>query len=134
MSDVLVSGGELGGLLGQVTVLDVRYRTDGPAGPDEYAAGHVPGAAYVDLDAALADPPGARGRHPLPEIATFEAAMRSAGVSADRPVVAYDDWGGRAAARCWWLLRFHGHRDARVLDGGWAAWLRGGGGIEVRSP
>jgi thiosulfate/3-mercaptopyruvate sulfurtransferase len=56
--------------------------------------------------------------------------MRRAGVSADRPVVAYDDWGGRAAARAWWLLRFHGHPDVRVLDGGWSAWTHEGGSVE----
>lgn len=119
----LVEPGELAALLGTVTVLDVRYRMGGgPAGPDEYAAGHVPGAPYVDLDTALAGPPGVHGRHPLPETAVFEEAMRAAGVSAGRPVVVYDDWAGHAAARCWWLLRYHGHDDVRVLDGGWSAW------------
>jgi thiosulfate/3-mercaptopyruvate sulfurtransferase len=57
--------------------------------------------------------------------------MRAAGVSNDRPEVVYDDWEGRAAARAWWLLRFHGHRDVRVLDGGWPAWVRGGGEVET---
>lgn len=109
--------------LDRLTVLDVRYRMGGPPGAEEYAAGHVPGAAYVDLDAALASPPGPRGRHPLPDPAAFEAAMRAAGVRQDRPVVVYDDWQGRAAARCWWLLRWAGHTDVRVLDGGWSAWL-----------
>lgn len=130
MPGPLISARELADVLGDVTVLDVRYRTGGPGGPGEYAAGHVPGAAYVDVDADLADPPGPRGRHPLPEVAVFEAAMCRAGVSADRPVVAYDDWGGRAAARAWWLLRFHGHPDARVLDGGWSAWTHEGGDVE----
>jgi thiosulfate/3-mercaptopyruvate sulfurtransferase len=109
-----------------VTVLDVRYRVGGPAGPEEYARGHVPGAVYVDLDTALAGPPGAGGRHPLPEVEVFEEAMRAAGVSKDRPVVVYDDWAGRAAARCWWLLRWAGHADVRVLDGGWSAWVAAG--------
>ena len=131
MSDPLISASDLARVLDDVTVLDVRYQMGGVGGPDEYAAGHIPGAAYVDLEADLADPPGVRGRHPLPEVARFEEAMRRAGVSGDRPVVAYDDWGGRAAARCWWLLRFHGHRDVRVLDGGWSAWVRRDGAVET---
>ncbi|MET0189826.1 MAG: sulfurtransferase [Pseudonocardia sediminis] len=125
----LVSAADLALLLGDVTILDVRYRQGGAPGPGEYARGHVPGAAYVDLDADLAAPPGPGGRHPLPDPATFETAMRRAGVSADRPVVVYDDWGGRAAARAWWLLRHHGHRGVRVLDGGWSAWLGAGGTV-----
>jgi len=128
----LVGVDEAAGLGGSATFLDVRYRMGGgPAGPEEYAAGHVPGASYVDLDAALAGPPGAGGRHPLPATAAFEAAMRAAGVSDDRAVVVYDDWAGHAAARCWWLLRYHGHRDVRVLDGGWSAWAAAGRPVET---
>jgi thiosulfate/3-mercaptopyruvate sulfurtransferase len=127
----LLDVGELAALLGTVTVLDVRYRTGGPAGPDEYAGGHLPGAPYVDMDTALAAPPGVRGRHPLPDTAVFEGAMRAAGVSAARPVVVYDDWAGHAAARCWWLLRYHGHEDVRVLDGGWSAWRDAGLPVET---
>ncbi len=112
-------------------MLDVRYRMGGPPGAPEYADGHVPGASYVDLDTALAAPPGTRGRHPLPEVGVFEAAMRAAGVSDHRPVVVYDDWQGRAAARCWWLLRWAGHADVRVLDGGWAAWRAAGGVVST---
>ncbi|MCW2781304.1 MAG: sseA [Marmoricola sp.] len=115
----------------RITILDVRYQLGGPSGRDEYARGHIPGAAYVDLDQDLADPPGAGGRHPLPEQGRFEAAMRRAGVSTDRPVVVYDDWAGRAAARAWWLLRYYGHEDVRVLDGGWSAWT---GEVETGSP
>ena len=131
MASPLVSARDLTELLGPITVLDVRYQTGAPDGREAFAAGHVPGAAYVDLDAALAGPPAAPGRaggrHPLPDTAVFEAAMREAGVRHDRPVVVYDDWGGRAAARAWWLLRYHGHDDVRVLDGGWPAWLDAGG-------
>jgi thiosulfate/3-mercaptopyruvate sulfurtransferase len=114
-----------------VTVLNVRYRMGGPPGAGEHLAGHVPGATYVDLDRELAAPPGDGGRHPLPSSEDFGAAMRRAGVRADRPVVVYDDWAGQAAGRAWWLLRFHGHADVRVLDGGWTAWLRAGAPVET---
>lgn len=116
------------------TVLDVRYRLVGPPGDREYALGHVPGAVYVDLDTALAAPPGAGGRHPLPDPADFEAAMRAAGVRDGHPVVVYDDWAGHAAARAWWLLRHHGHADVRVLDGGWTAWTASGGARQAVAP
>jgi thiosulfate/3-mercaptopyruvate sulfurtransferase len=103
-------------------VLDVRWSLTGPPGNTVVAAGHVPGAVYVDLDVHLADSPGVRGRHPLPDPARFAAAMRRAGVTLDRPVVVMDGGDGSVAARAWWLLRHHGHDDVRVLDGGWAAW------------
>lgn len=125
----IISVSELRGLPTSPVLLDVRYRMDRPQGREEFLAGHVPGAAFVDLDVDLADPPGAAGRHPLPDEARFEAAMRRAGVAGDRPVVVYDDWSGHAAARCWWLLCFHGHPDVRVLDGGWTAWQEEGGPV-----
>jgi thiosulfate/3-mercaptopyruvate sulfurtransferase len=124
----LIDADELAALVARdaCTVLDVRYRMGGPPGAEEYAEGHIPGAVYVDLDTALAGTPGERGRHPLPEVEVFEEAMRAAGVSDHGLVVVYDDWAGRAAARCWWLLRWAGHADVRVLDGGWSLWLAGG--------
>ncbi|MEJ7796593.1 MAG: GNAT family N-acetyltransferase [Nocardioides sp.] len=127
----LVSVGELIAELDDVTVLDVRYRMGGPPGLAEHAAGHVPGAAYVDMDADLAASPGVGGRHPLPDQSVFVAAMRQAGVSASRPVVVYDDWAGHAAARAWWLLRHYGHPSVRVLDGGWSAWVAAGGDVST---
>ena len=126
----LISPTELAADLDRFTVLDVRYLMGGPPGGEQHRAGHVPGAAYVDMDRDLADPPGEGGRHPLPDAARFEDAMRRAGVRGDRPVVAYDDWQGRGAARAWWLLRFHGHPDVRVLDGGWSAWVAAGLAVE----
>jgi len=107
-------------------VLDVRWALTGPPGGSVFAAGHVPGAVFVDLDLDLADPPGDRGRHPLPDPARFALAMRRAGVSLDRRVVVTDGGDGAVAARAWWLLRHHGHDDVRVLDGGFAAWLESG--------
>jgi thiosulfate/3-mercaptopyruvate sulfurtransferase len=111
-------------------LLDVRWqlstaKASGQApfdGRAAHAAGHLPGAVYVDLDADLAGPPGPAGRHPLPDVERFGAAMRAAGVRADRPVVVHDGGQGWAAARAWWLLRWAGHPDVRVLDGGIAAW------------
>jgi thiosulfate/3-mercaptopyruvate sulfurtransferase len=130
----LISPAELRDRLTQVTVLDVRYRMGGPGGPDEYAAGHIPGAAYVDVDTELANPPGEGGRHPLPDTDRFQEAMRRAGVRGHRPVVVYDDWQAHAAGRCWWLLRYHGHPDVRVLDGGWSAWVADGEDTETSTP
>jgi len=127
----LIDARELLDRLGEVDVLDVRYRQGGPPGRPDHEAGHVPGAAYLDLDDDLAAPPGPRGRHPLPDTDVFLAAMRRSGVGRDRPVVVYDAWEGRAAARCWWLLRHHGHPAVRVLDGGWSAWLAAGGEVET---
>lgn len=115
----------------EVTVLDVRYQLGGPGGRAEFETGHIAGAAYVDMDTELAAPPGLGGRHPLPDPQVFAAAMRRAGVSADRPVVVYDAWLGLAAGRAWWLLRYHGHLDVRLLDGGWPAWLAAGGPVET---
>ncbi|MFD3511674.1 sulfurtransferase [Streptomyces sp. NPDC058657] len=103
-------------------LLDVRWRLGGPNLRTEYEAGHLPGAVYVDLDTELAGPPGDGGRHPLPDPEVFGAVMRRAGVSAGTPVVVYDGGLGWAAARAWWLLRWAGHRNVRVLDGGLAAW------------
>jgi len=132
---LLISPEELASVLGDVTVLDVRYRLGRSDGHAEHLAGHVPGAAYVDLDTDLADPPGApvdeRGRHPLPDPERFAAAMRRAGVRRDRAVVVYDDWSAMAATRAWWLLTDHGHPDVRVLDGGWAWWTRTGQDVET---
>ena len=130
-STPLTTPDELAAVLDVVTVLDVRYAVGGPPGEEAFRQGHVPGARYVDLDTDLADPPGKGGRHPLPHEERFEVAMRRAGVSHDRPVVVYDDWQGRAAARAWWLLRHHGHRDVRVLDGGWSAWQAAGQPLET---
>lgn len=103
----------------------------GPSGVEEFESGHIPGAAYIDLDLDLAAPPGDGGRHPLPDPRTFVEAMRRAGVSNERGVVVYDDWLGHAAARCWWLLRHYGHDDVRLLDGAWAAWRGDGGAVET---
>jgi thiosulfate/3-mercaptopyruvate sulfurtransferase len=115
-------------------LLDVRWRLGGPPGIDSYRAGHLPGAIFVDLDRDLAAPPGPGGRHPMPDPAVFQQAMRAAGVNQDRPVVVYDDRDATAAARGWWLLRYYGHEDVRVLDGGYQAWRAAGLPVSQADP
>jgi thiosulfate/3-mercaptopyruvate sulfurtransferase len=80
----------------------------------------------------LSRPPGDGGRHPLPAADEFGVAMRAAGVSGGRPVVVYDAGASTAAARAWWLLRYFGHPDVAVLDGGLAAWVAAGLPVESR--
>lgn len=121
----LVTTAELAGWLSSDTppvVIDTRWRLNGPPGADSYAAGHIPGAVYLNVDGDLSGAPGAGGRHPLPDPARLQETLRAAGVSTDRPVVAYDDADGSIAARVWWLLRWSGHPECGVLDGGFAAW------------
>jgi thiosulfate/3-mercaptopyruvate sulfurtransferase len=116
---------------GDATFLDVRWKLGRTDGHEQYLAGHVPGAVYVDLNADLAAPvgDGSRGRHPLPDPDDFAAAMRRVGVRTDRPVVVYDDVSGTSAARAWWLLEHHGHPDVRLMDGGWTSYVANGGPV-----
>jgi thiosulfate/3-mercaptopyruvate sulfurtransferase len=120
----LISAKDLAHSLHDVVVLDVRYELGGPDGREEYARGHVPGAHYVDLDTELAAPPGDGGRHPLPDPALVEATLRRCGIDDESSVVVLDGRESFAAARAWWVLRWLGLEDVRVLDGGYAAWLR----------
>lgn len=129
-TNVLVSASDLAQLieLGKPPVLlDVRWALGDTHGIERYYRGHIPGAVYVDLDSELADPPSLElGRHPLPDIAHLQQAARRWGISDGDPVVAYDASGGLAAARAWWLLRWAGLTDVRLLDGGLQAWSAGG--------
>lgn len=104
-----------------LVVADVRWYLDGRSGAAAFAEAHIPGAVFVDLDAVLAGPPGAGGRHPLPDPSAFAEALGGLGIGLDHHVVACDDVGGVNAARLWWMLRAVGQRCV-VLDGGLAAW------------
>jgi thiosulfate/3-mercaptopyruvate sulfurtransferase len=126
----LISVRELASSAPRPTILDVRWELGKPSQQAEYEQGHIPGAAFVDLDTELAAPAGAGGRHPLPSAEAFQASMRAAGVSGGCPVVVYDDSASLAAARAWWLLRYFGHDDVSVLDGGLAGWVAAGGRLE----
>jgi thiosulfate/3-mercaptopyruvate sulfurtransferase len=107
-------------------LLDVRWHLAGPPGREEYDAGHLPDAVFLDLEAGICGPAGAGGRHPLPDPAVLQAALRAAGVRAGHPVVAYDAGDGAPAARTWWTLRWAGHPEVAVLDGGYRAWVAAG--------
>ncbi|GAA3686029.1 sulfurtransferase [Lentzea roselyniae] len=115
-------------------VLDVRWRLGGPPGRQDYEVSHVPGAVYVDLDTELSAPPGVGGRHPLPDPEQLQAVLRRAGVRKDSQVVAYDAGDGSVAARVWWLLRWAGHSEVAVLDGGFAAWEAAGLPVTAEEP
>lgn len=108
-----------------------------PVGYEDYLAGHLPGAVFVDLASELASAPGgAEGRHPLPSAEDFAAAVSRWGLQDGQGLVFYDDQGGLSAARGWWLAR-HAGLDALLLDGGLAAWSALGGHVvpgAVRPP
>jgi thiosulfate/3-mercaptopyruvate sulfurtransferase len=114
---------------GAPVLLDVRWALGDSHGARHYRQGHIPGAVYVDLDTELAGPhvPGA-GRHPLPDVKALQVNARRWGVTRKRGVVVYDNSGGLAAARAWWLLRWAGVPDVRILDGGLGAWAAAGYG------
>jgi thiosulfate/3-mercaptopyruvate sulfurtransferase len=109
-------------------IVDCRFDLARPEwGALAWAAGHIPNALYAHLDRDLS---GARtaltGRHPLPAIATLAATFGRWGIAREVQVVAYDQGAGTYAARLWWLLRWLGHQQVAVLNGGLAAWERAG--------
>ncbi|HEY9389715.1 MAG TPA: sulfurtransferase [Mycobacteriales bacterium] len=117
-----------------ITLIDVRWTPHGPTSIERFRAGHLPTAVPADLDTDLAAPAGRGGRHPLPDPTAFQAAMRRSGVRQDCPVVVYDQRDSTVCARLWWMLRYFGHRDVRVLDGGLDAWAGAGLPIETGDP
>lgn len=116
----LVEAAWLADHLDEVQVVDVRWSI--PTGPmiDAYRSGHIPGALFANMDEDLSDPPGPRGRHPLPSAERFAAARSRIGLDG-RPVVAYDDKSGAVSGRLWWMLDAIG-LQAAVLNGGINAW------------
>lgn len=121
-------------------IVDARFDlADTGAGERAYAAGHVPGACYLHLDRDLSGPKQDtfgvfRGRHPLPERESLAARLAALGMTPGRQVVAYDAADGMYAARVWWMLRWLGHADVAVLDGGFAAWQQAGAEVATDVP
>jgi thiosulfate/3-mercaptopyruvate sulfurtransferase len=108
-----------------IRVFDCRFDLAQPhAGREAHAAGHIPGAAYADLNRDLSAPltPDS-GRHPLPTPAAFEQRLREFGVNRDSVVIAYDGGNAMYASRLWWMLRWLGHDEVLVLDGGLHRWV-----------
>jgi len=110
-----------------IAIMDCRFYIPEPdRGYQEYLAGHIPGALYLNLDQDLSGEiiPGKTGRHPLPEVEVFTERLSGWGIDRSTQVIAYDNMGGALAARLWWMLRWLGHDRAAVMDGGWNAWLK----------
>jgi thiosulfate/3-mercaptopyruvate sulfurtransferase len=95
---------------GEFVILDARKR-------DEYERGHVPGARHVDHDAWKS----AFGQDESP--AWWSDRIGGLGIDSKSTVVLYDDNGTKDAARIWWILRYWGVEDARLLNGGWTGWV-----------
>lgn len=105
-------------------IVDCRFNlADTEAGAYKYRHGHIPNARYAHLDKDLSSQITAKtGRHPLPYITTFCPKLGQWGISNNTQVITYDDAGGAFAARLWWLLRYLGHDNVAVLDGGIQHW------------
>ena len=116
-------------------IADVRWSLSGPPGRERYAAGHIPGAVFLDADRELSSPGAGPGRHPIPSPAKLADLLGARGIGDGHVVVAYDDAGGSIAARLWWLFRHFGHDGAcAVLDGGIGAWTDAGHGLVTDPP
>ena len=130
MYTTLIEPSELATHIGDAdwAVLDCRFELSRPDwGASAYSEGHIPNAIYAHLDRDLAGPVSpASGRHPLPALEAFVATLGGWGIDENVQVVAYDQNNGAHAARLWWLLRWVGHVQVAVLNGGYAAWQQSG--------
>ncbi|MDO3410432.1 sulfurtransferase [Saccharibacillus sp. CPCC 101409] len=110
------------------TIVDCRFMLDQPeSGREAYGQEHIPGAIYFDLKKDLSGPVSEHGgRHPLPDPEEFAARLAKAGIGNDTRVIVYDTEDGMNASRLWWMLRWLGHENVAVLDGGLSAWKKAG--------
>lgn len=122
-SSLLITPPELGDLLDQVQVIDVRWRLGSPGtGRELHSTSRIPGSRFLDLESVLSTPRSGGGRHPLPDPEDFARSLCDHGIGKGDSVVVYDDMGGAVAARLWWMMRWIGADSPRVLDGGFDAW------------
>jgi len=105
-------------------IVDVRHQlADTAYGERAYAENHIPGAVFLHCDRDLSGPTtGTNGRHPLPDPEKLARRLGEIGIGSQTQVVVYDDARGMIAGRLWWLLRWLGHDQVAVLDGGLQAW------------
>ena len=107
---------------------------DSGYGIDSYSEGHIENSIFVDVDTDLAsEKQQGTGRHPLPKVETFCDKLSHWGMDNNKQVVIYDDAGGAFAGRMWWMLRWLGHEDVAVLDGGLNSWVKNGNKL-ITSP
>ncbi|MFZ4479550.1 MAG: sulfurtransferase [Rhodoferax sp.] len=117
-------------------VFDCSFELMQPgAGDQQYQQSHIPGAVRADLDrhlsaAKAASDAASGGRHPLPSRESFTAWLGSTGFENSMQAVVYDRQGVNYSGRLWWMLKWAGHEEAAVLDGGLQAWLASGGAVE----
>lgn len=135
----LISAPELRTLLERrpdTVLLDCSFDLADPAaGERSYAQAHLPGARYAHLDRDLSGPKtGRNGRHPLRTREAYAAWMGTQGITPGTAVVAYDRQGSMFAVRAWWVLRWMGHAEVAVLDGGLPAWQALGGALTSEPP
>ncbi|HKU46436.1 MAG TPA: sulfurtransferase [Burkholderiales bacterium] len=132
----LVSAGELEKNLPRWRVFDCRHDLARPAlGEEQYKQGHIPGALFASLERDLSGrKTGRNGRHPLPDPQDFEKWLEKTGLTPQDQAVCYDAGPGSMAARLWWMLRWIGHPNVAVLDGGFAKWVKEGRPVTTDVP
>lgn len=132
----LVSTGELEKNLSRWRVFDCRHDLGQPdLGEQQYGEGHIPGALFAHLDRDLSGrKTGRNGRHPLPDPQDFEKWLEKTGLTPKDQAVCYDAGNGSMAARLWWMLRWIGHENVAVLDGGLAKWTKEGRPLTIAVP
>jgi thiosulfate/3-mercaptopyruvate sulfurtransferase len=116
-----------------LVIVDSRHDLmNASLGRDAYAASHLPGAIFMSIDDDLSSTKnGKNGRHPLPTSEVFAKTLGAKGISNSSKVVVYDQGSSMFVGRLWWMLKWLGHDDVHVLDGGFAQWQKEGRALET---